>query len=129
MKKNMLKIITLFLSVTMFVTSTIHAQTLSDSSNNKQMNLRQAIAIETEKLKQESAVVDAEKMERLHRQQQQQPQKFWTKKNTLIVVGVTALIIGVVIIAAKYSKRCIRRTPAGCNFGDDINCECVEYAQ
>jgi hypothetical protein len=128
MKKNMLKIITLFLSVTMFVTGTIHAQTLPDSSNNKQINLRQAIAIETEKLKQESAVVDMKKMEKSQRQQQQ-PQKFWTKRNTLIVVGVTALIIGVVIIAAKYSKRCIRRTPVGCNFGDDINCECVEYAQ
>ena len=125
----MVKIITLFLSVTMFVTGTMHAQTLSDSSKNKQMNLQRAIAAETEKLKEESAVIDAKKMEKLQRQQQQQPQKFWNKRNTLIVVGVTALIIGVVIIAAKYSKRCIRRTPAGCNFGDDINCECVEYAQ
>jgi uncharacterized membrane protein len=124
----MLKIITLFLLVTIFLTGTMQAQTLSDLSKSKQMNLRQTIAKETEKLQQESAIIDAEKMEKSERQQQP-PQKFWTKRNTLIVIGVTALIIGVVIIAAKYSKRCIRRSPAGCNFGDDINCECVEYTQ
>ncbi len=122
----MLKPLTLFLLTTMLVTGTMHGQTLSNPSKESQINLRQAISRETEKLKNESTVIDAKKMEKI---QQQSPQKKWNTKSVLIITGIVVVLVGLAVVLAHNSKRCIRRNPSGCNFADDINCQCVEYEQ
>ena len=120
----MLKLITVFLLMTMFVTGTIHGQTLSDPSKESRINLRQAIARETEKLKNESAAIDVEKIKKMR---QQSPQKSHKTRNTLILTALVVVLVGLAVVLAHNSKRCIRRNPSGCNFADDINCQCIEY--
>lgn len=110
----------------MFATGTMHGQTLSNPSQESRMNLKQAIARETEKLKNESAAIDPKKMEKM---QQQSPQKTWNTKSVLIITGIVVVLVGLAVVLAHNSKRCVRRNPSGCSFADDINCQCTEYAQ
>lgn len=121
----MWKTITVFLLATMFITGTMDAQTLSAPSEESRQNLRQAISKETEKLKTESAVLDVKKIEKMERQT---PQKKWDNKSKLIVIGIVVALVGLAVVLALNSRRCIKRRPEGCSFADDINCECVEYA-
>ena len=123
----MLKLLNVILLVTMFVTGTIHGQTLSKSSAESQANLRQAILRETEKIKNESAAFDPSKIDKM--QHQAQKKKTWSTKNTLIVTVVVGALVGLAIILALNSKRCIKRNPPSCSFVDDADCQCLEYAQ
>lgn len=60
-KNNMLKLITVFLIMTMFVIGMMRGQNLTNSSKGSPMDLREAVSKESEKLKNESATVDVKK--------------------------------------------------------------------
>ena len=122
----MLKLIAVFLLMAMLISGTMQGQVLSDSSRNSQNNLREVIARETEKHNGESVTVDAKKMDKMQRQT---PPKNWDTKSTLIITGIIVVLVGLAVVLAYNSKRCIRRSPSGCSFTDDINCECTEYAK
>lgn len=117
---------TVFLLITVSVTGTFHAQTLSDPPQKNRTDLRQAIWKETEKLKNESAALDVKKIEKIDRQT---PQKHWSKRDKLLITGVIAGLVVLAVVLALTTKRCVRRSPEGCNFADDINCQCLEYAE
>lgn len=124
----MLKPMSVFLFVVMFISGTMHGQTLSKPPKPKesQAELKQLFSRETEKLKSESSVLDAKKMDQMRRQT---PQKTWTTKYTLMVTLIVVVLVGLVAVIAYNSKRCIRREPRGCSFTDDIGCECLEYTK
>lgn len=126
MKKNMLKMITVSLLATVFVTGTMRGQSLSASSPENRINLREAVAKETEKLKSESAAIDPKKMEKMQRQA---PQKKWSGRDKVILTAIVVALVGLAVVLAYNSKRCIKRSPPGCSFTEDIDCECVEYAK
>lgn len=122
----MLKLTALLLSVTLFVTGTMYAQTVNSSKENA-VDLRTTIAMETEKIESDSGKIDAKKLEKIERQRQPQRNN-WNGKKTLIIVTIAALV-GLAVVLALTTKRCIKRSPSGCNFAEDINCECLEYAE
>ena len=124
----MLKPMSVFLFVVMFVTGTMHGQTLSNPPKPKEsrVELKQVFSRETEKLKSESSVLDAKKMDKMRRQT---PQKTWTPKFTLMVTLIVVALVGLAVVLAYNTKRCIRREPRGCSFTDDIGCECLEYTK
>lgn len=111
----------------MFSTVTMHAQTLPDLPPVKESrtDLRQTFAKETQKLKNESAAVDAKEMDKIRRQV---PKNNWTKKQVILVSAIVVALVGLAIVLAYNTKRCVRREPSGCNFNDDFDCQCVEYA-
>jgi hypothetical protein len=123
----MMKLITVFLTVTIFVTGTMQAQSLPQPAMQNQSNLKQVFAEETEKLKAESATLDAKKLEKIERQNA--PKKGWTTKSKVLIIVTVAALVGLAIILAANTKRCVKRSPSGCNFADDINCQCLEYAE
>ena len=123
----MLKLIALLLSVTVFITGTMHAQTAA-STNQGAAKLRDVIAKHSEEIKNESAAVNPEKLEKIERQPPQTPNKSWNGRRTLIIVTLAALV-GLAVVLALTTKRCVKRSPEGCNFVDDANCKCLEYAE
>jgi cobalamin biosynthesis Mg chelatase CobN len=126
----MLKLTSVFLFVVMFTTATMHAQTLPQPVKppESKTNLSQVFAKETQKIKSESSTIDAKKMEKLARQNKQSS---WSRNKMKWIVALILVSFAVVIIlGVKYTKRCIRRAPAGCDFSDTTTpCECLEYAQ
>lgn len=122
----MLKLTALLLSVTLFVTGTMHAQTVNSSKGNS-TDLKTAITLETEKIESESGKIDAKKLEKIERQRQPQ-RNSWNGKKTLIIVTIAALV-GLAVVLALTTKRCIKRSPSNCSFTEDTNCECLEYAE
>jgi hypothetical protein len=126
----MVKLTSVFLFVVMFTTATMHAQTLPPPAKQQesQTSLRQVFSKETQKLKSESSTLDAKKMEKANRQA---PQSSWSKNKMKWIVALILVSFAVVIIlGVKYTKRCIRRDPEGCDFTDTSQrCECLEYAQ
>ena len=123
----MLKLTSAFLFTVMCSIVTLHAQTLRDIPKVRETrtDLRQVISKETQKIKSESAAVDAKKMDKIRRQV---PGNNWTKKEVILISAIVVALVGLAIVLAYNTKRCVRREPSGCNFNDDINCECVEYA-
>jgi hypothetical protein len=125
----MLKLTSVFLFVVMFTTTAMHAQTLPSPANQQgsQPNLSRVFSKETAKLKSESASVDAKKMDKIRRQA---PQKKWGTKEKLILATIIVALVGLAVVLAYNTKRCIRRSPSGCDFTDTTRtCECLEYAQ
>jgi hypothetical protein len=122
----MLKPIAVFLLTVMFITGTMQAQTLSNPPQESQLNLKQAVSRETEKIKNESAVIDAKKLDKIERQASQ---KTSGSNHKVIIAGVVVALVVLAVVLAFTTKRCIKREPQGCSFNDDINCQCVEYAQ
>lgn len=126
----MLKLTSLFLFVVMFTTATMNAQTLPAPAKQQesQTNLRQVFSKETEKIKSESSTLDTKKLEKNARQNKQSS---WSKNKMKWIVALILVSFAVVIIlGVKYTKRCIRREPRGCDFTDTTTpCECLEYAQ
>lgn len=121
----MLKLTAVILSITMFVTGTMNAQTVAVSSQNAP-DLKEAFSRESEKLKSESAEIDFKKLEKASRQT---PQKNWNKKNTLIIGGIIGALVVLAVVLALTTKRCVKRSPSNCNFAEDTNCQCLEYAE
>ena len=122
----MLKLTAFLLSLTLFVTGTMHAQTVA-SSNQNSPDLKEAIARQTEEIKNESGVIDAEKMEKAARQT---PRKPLSKRDKLILGGIIGGLIALAVVLALTTKRCVKRSPSGCDFNDVFsNCQCVEYAK
>ncbi len=125
----MLKLTTVFLFVVMFITSTMHAQTLPNKLQIKEngTNLKQVFDQETDKIKQESSVIDSKKMEKSERKQTKRNN--WSRTKTVFLLIIIGFAVGI-FLAVKYTKRCIRRDPPGCDFTDTtMRCECLEYAQ
>jgi cobalamin biosynthesis Mg chelatase CobN len=125
------KLISVFLFVVMFTTATMHAQTLPQpvvKPQESKPNLSQVFSKETQKIKSESSTIDAKKMEKVARQNKQSS---WSKNKMKWIVALILVSFAVVIIlGVKYTKRCIRREPRGCDFSDTTTpCECLEYAQ
>jgi hypothetical protein len=122
----MLKLTSVFLFVVMFTTATMNAQTLSSAppTQGSKTNLSRVFSKETSKLKSESATVDPKKMDKIRRQV---PQRNWTTKDKILVAAIVVALVGLAVVLAYNSKRCIRRSPSGCSFTDDLDCECVEY--
>jgi Flp pilus assembly protein TadB len=127
----MLKLTSLFLFVVIFTTATMHAQTLPPppaKQQESQPNLRQVFSKETQKLKSESSTLDAKKLEKASRQNKQGGMSK-TKTKWIIALVIVGVVVAVVL-GIKYTKRCIRREPRGCDFTDTTtSCECLEYEQ
>lgn len=124
----MIKLIAVFLTLTIFLTGTMQGQSLPQPPiQQNQSNLRQVFTEETEKLKAESAVLDTKKLEKIERQNA--PQKGWTTKRKVLIIVTVVALVGLAIVLAANTKRCVKRSPSGCNFADDINCQCLEYAE
>ena len=121
----MSKFLAIMLSITIFVSGTMNAQTVAPMNEN-QPNLREAVSKETGKLKSESAELDVKAMEKSQRQTPKK--KFWNK-NTVIITGIVVALVGLAVVLMLTTKRCVRRSPSGCNFTEDVNCECLEYAE
>lgn len=125
----MLKLTTVFLFVIFFTAANIPAQTLSKAppeTRQTSPDLRRVFSKETQKLKNESGSVDAKKMDKLRRQG---PRSNWSTKTTILVTVLIVVLVGLAVVLAYNSKRCIRRDPPNCNFVEDANCECLEYSQ
>ncbi len=123
----MFKLTTVFLFIVMFSTVTMHAQSLPDlpQVRESRTDLRQAVSNETQKIKNESAAVNVKEMDKIRRQV---PKNNWTKKEVILLSAIVVALVGHAVVLAYNTKRCVRREPSGCNFNDDINCQCVEYA-
>lgn len=122
----MSKLIALLLSATLFITGTMHAQTAA-SSNQNSPDLKEAVARQTEEIKNESGVIDPKKIEKADRQT---PQKNSGKRDKLIIGGIVAGLVVLAVVLALTTKRCVKRSPSGCDFNDVFsNCQCVEYAK
>jgi hypothetical protein len=129
----MLKLTSLFLFVVFFTATTMPAQTLEklpppQPSQIKQTgpDLRQVFSKESQKLKSESGKLDAKMMDKLRRQG---PRNNWSTKTTILVTVLVVVLVGLAVVLAYNSKRCIRRSPSNCNFAEDPDCECLEYSQ
>lgn len=126
----MLKLTSLFLFVVMLTTTTMQAQTLPQTVRQQESkpNLRQVFSKETEKLKSESSTIDSKKMEKSARQNTKGGMSK-TKTKWIIALIIVGFAVGI-FLAVKYTKRCIRRDPPGCDFTDTTTrCECLEYAE
>ena len=125
----MLKLTSVFLFVVMFTTATMHAQTLPPAKpQESKTNLSRVFSKETQKIKSESGALDAKKLEKSARQNTPGGMSK-TKTKWIIALAIIGVVVAVVI-GIKYTKRCIRREPRGCDFTDTtMPCECVEYAQ
>jgi len=126
----MLKLTAVFLFVVMFTTATMHAQTLPVPAKQQesQTNLRQFFSKETQKIKSESSTPDAKTLAKSARQNNKGG---WSKTKTRWIIALVVIGFAVAIyLGVKYTKRCIRRDPPGCDFTDTTRtCECLEYAQ
>jgi hypothetical protein len=108
----MLKPTSVFLFFVMFITGTMNGQTFSDPPKPKEnrADLRQVFSAETGKLKNESASLDAKKLNRAPRQ-----------------VIITVVVVGALYVIVKNTTRCVSRQPSGCSFVDDPDCVCTKY--
>lgn len=127
----MLKFLSVSLFVIIFVTGTMQGQMLATEQQTPQVresrnNLKQVFSKETEKLKSESTAIDTRKMDQARRQT---PKKTsFLKSYTFMVIVIVVLMVGLAVVLAKNTRRCVRRSPENCSFTEDTNCECVEYA-
>ncbi len=121
----MLKAISLFLLITVFVSGTIHSQTLSRSSTENQVSLNEAISKDTEKHQSEAVAVSEKEMQK----PQTVPQSGgWSTKKKILVTAAVVVLVGLFAVVLYNSARCIKREPAGCDFNDTYrDCRCVEY--
>jgi hypothetical protein len=122
----MLKLTTVFLIVTVFVTGTLYGQTLTTvpKTQENHSNLNLVIAGENERIIKESSILDLKKLEK---SQRKVPKYNWTKKEkTFLILGIigTAVLVFLVI---KYGKECVRYEN-NCNPSED-GCYCAEYKQ
>lgn len=120
----MLKLTSLFLIVVIFMTGTIPAQTVSKSPELREnrSDLKQVFSKETEKLKNESTVVDAKMMDKTRRQV---PKQGWTKTEKTIMVVFVVGLAALLFVVIKYGKNCIRYEN-NCSPADE-GCYCAEY--
>lgn len=121
----MSRLIAILLSITIFVSGTMNAQTVAPMNENAP-KLREAVSKETEKLKSESAEIDVKKLEKASRQT---PQKGWSKKEKWLMTGIVVALVGLAVVLVLTTKRCTKRSPSNCSFTEDTNCQCLEYAE
>jgi len=88
--------------------------------------LKDVFAIETEKLKGESASFDVERSKRDNARQQTK-KKGWSTTNKLLLAAAIVGFVGLMFVVIKYGKNCLRSSPAGCTPGVDESCVCEEY--
>jgi hypothetical protein len=122
----MLKPTSVFLFFVMFITGTMNGQTFSDPPKPKEnrADLRQVFSAETGKLKNESASLDAKKLNRAPRQV---TRNNWSKTKTTWAVIITVVVVGALYVIVKNTTRCVSRQPSGCSFVDDPDCVCTKY--
>jgi hypothetical protein len=120
----MLKLTTVFLLISVFITGTLYGQTVATmpKPQENQSDLNEIIAKENEKIKQESAVIDSKKMEK---SQRQTPKNNWTaKEKTFLILGIIGTA-ALVFLLVKYGKNCLRYEN-NCSPSED-GCYCAEY--
>lgn len=95
-------------------------------------NLKEAIDMQTARLRAETAVFDPVKVERENANQQAR-KKGWSKsKTTWVIVAVVAGLAVATFLAIKYGKKCLRYSTTDCSYDPDTGseeCRCEEYEQ
>ena len=122
----MLKLTTVFLIITVFITGTLYGQTLATvpKSEENQSDLDQVIARENEKILKEASFLDSKKLEK---SQRQVPKQNWTaKEKTFLILGIIGTA-ALVFLLIKYGKECARYEN-NCSPSED-GCYCAEYKQ
>jgi hypothetical protein len=93
------------------------------------VDLKDAFARETARVKADSAVFDPVKTERENANQQAQ-KKGWSKgKKTLVIVAVAAGIAALTFLLIKYYRKCLRYS-TNCYYDPNTgqeDCPCEEY--
>ena len=116
-----------------FLTTPVVAQNqpqLNDRSapGKKTPDLKRAFYEETLRYNAAAAVVSSAKMNSELLRQQQAPKKGWSKtQKTLLIVAIAVGVAGLLFVAIKYGKECLRTSPENCTLGTDEVCTCVEY--
>ena len=122
----MIKLTTVFLIITIFITGTLYAQTLATvpKLQENQSDLNLVIAGENEKIQKEASVLNLKKLEKAQRQV---PKQNWTaKEKTFLILGIIGTA-ALVFLLIKYGKECIRYEN-NCSPSQD-GCYCAEYKQ
>ena len=94
----------------------------------KTPDLKKAFHEETLRYNAAASVVSSSKMNSELLRQQQAPKKGWSKtQKTLLIIAIAVGVAGLLFVAIKYGKECLRTDPENCTLGTDEQCTCVEY--
>lgn len=119
--------------LTVFLTAPLVAQNQAElndraEAGRKTPDLKKAFHEETLRYNAAAAVVSSSKMNSELLRQQQAPKKGWSKtQKTLLIVAIAVGVAGLLFVAIKYGKECLRTEPENCTLGTDEVCTCVEY--
>lgn len=121
----MIKLTSVLLFVVMFSIVPLTAQRLPELPKPQiaQQDLRRAISRETQKIKAQSAAIDAKQMQKLLRQNSKNN---WSAKKTALIILLAVGVAALVFVVIKYGKNCLRYRD-DCNPAFDENCVCEEY--